>query len=157
MATSLVIDLSSPAETSTFGRRLGQFLFAGSIVALEGPLGAGKTFLVKAIAEGLGLVNPAQVTSPTFVLIQEYNACLPIYHFDAYRLTDERQFAELGVHEYFTGVGVCLVEWADRVGGVMPVECLRIRIQVTGEESRRMDMKATGERYQQVLAKLRKQ
>ena len=105
MSLSLLIpDL---AATEAFGRRLGGLLFPGAVVALVGQLGAGKTHLTRAVAEGLGVRNPAAVTSPTFVLIQEYPARLPIYHFDAYRLGGPREFAELGVDEYFAGDGVC--------------------------------------------------
>src|ERR671932_649561 len=82
-------------------------------------LGAGKTHLVRAVAEGLGLRDARAVTSPTFVLIQEYPARLPVYHFDAYRLAGEAEFADLGAEEYLSGGGVCLVEWADRVSGCL--------------------------------------
>ena len=85
-------------ETTALGRRLGARLFPGAVVALVGQLGAGKTNLVRAIALGLGIANPDVVSSPTFVLIQEYDARLPIYHFDAYRLAGEAEFAELGAH-----------------------------------------------------------
>src|SRR5437879_1728646 len=115
MDNGVEIIVSDLAGTEALGRRLAGVLFPGAVVALIGPLGAGKTHLVRAIAEGLGIANPNVVTSPTFVLIQEYDARLPIYHFDAYRLTSEAEFADLGVHEYFQGAGVCLVEWADRV------------------------------------------
>src|SRR5438876_8541699 len=104
MTEAFTIEVPDLDATMAFGRRLGALLFPGAVVALVGPLGAGKTHLVRAIAEGLG-GNPNQVTSPTFVLIQEYDARLPIYHFDAYRLKDEREFADLGVHEYFEGDG----------------------------------------------------
>src|SRR6266404_2774595 len=133
----ITIDVQSLAETESLGRRLAAQLFPGAVVALTGPLGAGKTHLVRAIAVGLGIANPNQVSSPTFVLIQEYDARLPIYHFDAYRLKTEAEFADLGVHEYFQGNGVCLVEWADKVSGCLPEELLTVRITVTGEESRR--------------------
>lgn len=146
------IDARTIAETERFGRNLGHALFPGSVIALIGPLGAGKTFLARAIAEGLGIANPAVVTSPTFVLIQEYEARLPIYHFDAYRLATEREFAELGVCEYFAGDGVCLVEWADRVSGCLPPERLEVRITVTGEQSRRMEVTAFGAKYEELLA-----
>src|SRR5947209_9607539 len=118
--TSVVIDVCDLVGTAAFGRRLAQQLFPGAVIALIGPLGAGKTNLVRAIAEGLDIPNPDVVNSPTFVLIQEYEARLPIYHFDAYRLTSERAFADLGVHEYFERAGVCLVEWADKVPSCMP-------------------------------------
>ena len=143
-----IIEIAKFAETEAFGRRLAALLFPGSVVALVGPLGAGKTHLVRAIAIGLGIANPNQVSSPTFVLIQEYEGRLPIYHFDAYRLKTEAEFADLGVHEYFQGQGVCLVEWADKVTGCLPAELLTIKIVVTGEETRRLEIEGRGEPYQ---------
>src|SRR3954453_13970210 len=113
MALSISVD--DLAGTSRLGRALAAALFPGAVVALVCPLGAGKTHLVKAIAEGLGIANPAVVNSPTFVLIQEYDARLPIFHFDAYRLATEGEFADLGPEEYFQSNGVSLVEWADKV------------------------------------------
>src|SRR6266478_4915648 len=113
MTESLTIDIPDLDATMSFGRRLAERLFPGAVIALVGPLGAGKTHLVRAVAEGLGIADSRVVSSPTFVLIQEYDARLPIYHFDAYRLRSAAEFAELGVNEYFEGDGVCLVEWAD--------------------------------------------
>ncbi len=141
--------------TQTWGQRLGKLLFPGAVVALVGPLGAGKTHLVRAIAEGLGVKNPAAVNSPTFVLIQEYPARLPIYHFDAYRLTGSQEFAELGVEEYFRGEGVCLIEWADKVASVLPAERLWIDIQIVDATHRRFTVTATGQRYQHLMAQLK--
>src|SRR5215470_13411924 len=120
MAAHFTQDLPDLAATDAFGRRLGTFLFPGAVVALVGPLGAGKTHLVRAIALGLGLADGRLVSSPTFVLIHEYDARLPVYHFDAYRLKDEAEFLDLGVYEYFAARGVCLVEWADRVETILP-------------------------------------
>src|SRR6201999_1423286 len=111
----LTIEIPDLSATEAFGRRLGGLLFPGAVIALVGQLGAGKTHLTRAVAEGLGVRNPAAVTSPTFVLIQEHPARLPIYHFDAYRLSGSREFADLGVDEYFRSDGVCLIEWADKV------------------------------------------
>jgi tRNA threonylcarbamoyladenosine biosynthesis protein TsaE len=151
----IAIDVRSLAETEALGRRLGARLFPGAVVALIGPLGAGKTFLARAIAVGLDIPNPAVVNSPTFVLIQEYAARLPIYHFDAYRLGSEAEFADLGVHEYFEGNGICLVEWADKVPTTLPKERLEIRIAITGEEARRIEVTALGGRYEAIAAQLR--
>jgi tRNA threonylcarbamoyladenosine biosynthesis protein TsaE len=137
--------------TESFGRRLGELLFPGAVVALVGPLGAGKTHLVRAVAEGLGVRNPAAVNSPTFVLIQEYPARLPIYHFDAYRLSGPREFAELGVEEYFHGNGVCLVEWADRVEPILPADHLRIEIRIVNESRREFILSASGESHERLL------
>ena len=148
-------ELTSLADTEAFGRRLGRVLFPGAVVALIGPLGAGKTHLVRAVAEGLEIPDPRVVNSPTFVLIQEYDARLPIYHFDAYRLPGEAAFDDLGAHEYFHGDGVCLVEWADRVPGSLPVERLEVVIAITGETARRLELTAHGPRYEELLRRLR--
>lgn len=142
------------AGTEAFGRRLGELLFPGAVVALVGPLGAGKTHLTRAVAEGLGVRNPAAVTSPTFVLIQEYPARLPIFHFDAYRLGGPREFLDLGVEEYYQAGGVCLIEWADRVGDALPAEHLRIEIEPVDEDRRRFRLSAVGEAHQKLLEAL---
>jgi tRNA threonylcarbamoyladenosine biosynthesis protein TsaE len=152
---SLSFEVQSLDETNALGQRLGACLFPGAVVALIGSLGAGKTHLARAIAVGLDIADPAVVNSPTFVLIQEYVARLPIYHFDAYRLTSEADFADLGAHEYFASNGVCLVEWADKVPSVLPHERLEVRIAITGTESRRFDVIAVGERYQDMIRRLR--
>ncbi|HJZ57691.1 MAG TPA: tRNA (adenosine(37)-N6)-threonylcarbamoyltransferase complex ATPase subunit type 1 TsaE [Gemmataceae bacterium] len=149
------LDIPDLAATEAFGRRLGEMLFPGAVVALVGQLGAGKTHLARAVAEGLGVKNPVAVNSPTFVLIQEYPARLPIYHFDAYRLSGPREFAELGVDEYFRGDGVCLVEWADRVAEALPPERLTLTLSVTGPTSRRVEAVARGSAYEAVLSELR--
>jgi tRNA threonylcarbamoyladenosine biosynthesis protein TsaE len=128
-------------------------LFPGSVLGLIGPLGAGKTHLVRAIVEGLG-GDGRQVSSPTFALIHEYQARLPVYHFDTYRLPDEAAFADLGVSEYFGGEGVCLVEWADRVVNVLPAEHLRIAIEVTGETTRRFTAEGRGDAYVAIVRRL---
>lgn len=146
------LDLS---DTETLGRRLGEFLVPGTVIALIGQLGAGKTHLTRAIAQGLQIRNPAVVTSPTFVLIQEYHARLPIAHFDAYRLRDDREFLDLGADEYFRGDGVCIVEWADRVPDVLPPDRLEIRIEVLGPNSRRFHIRGYGSQCGQIVERLR--
>lgn len=154
MAGTFQIDVKDRAGTEALGRRLGVALFPGAVIALVGPLGAGKTHLVRAIAEGLGIRNSRGVTSPTFVLVQEYEARLPIFHFDAYRLTTEAEFRDLGVHEYFGSQGVCIIEWADRVPGCLPAEYLRIEIEVTGNTTRRFHVTAHGTKYGALAGKL---
>jgi tRNA threonylcarbamoyladenosine biosynthesis protein TsaE len=148
------IDVQDLAGTEEFGRRLGSHLFPGAVVALIGPLGAGKTHLTRAIAGGLGIANPTAVNSPTFVLIQEYPGPVPVYHFDAYRLSGPREFAELGVEEYFAGGGVCVVEWADKVAAVLPADHLRIDITPTGPTARRFTLTASGDAHAAVLRRL---
>ncbi len=155
MPQTLTLDLFDLAATEALGRRLGGLLFPGAVVALVGPLGAGKTHLTRAVAEGLGLADGRAVSSPTFVLIQEYAARLPVYHFDAYRLRGEGEFFDLGAHEYLEGQGVCLVEWADRVPGCLPAEHLRIELTVAGETSRQATVTGTGARYEALVRSLR--
>ena len=154
MQTSATIFLANLGATLALGRRLGQLLFPGAVVALSGPLGAGKTHLVRAIAEGLDIRNSRVVSSPTFVLIQEYQARLPIFHFDAYRLRSETEFYDLGIQEYYDSGGVCLIEWADLVPGCLPAEYLRIEIVVQGETARQMMLTAKGPRYVELVRKL---
>lgn len=123
-------------ETDRFGQMLADVLPAGSVVALLGTLGAGKTRLVQSVAVAMGSPVGA-VTSPTFVLVNEYHeGRLPIYHFDAYRLRDEDEFLELGPEEYFEGAGITFVEWADRVARCLPLEYFTIEIEVLGQTER---------------------
>jgi tRNA threonylcarbamoyladenosine biosynthesis protein TsaE len=152
-----LIDLPSLPATESFGRHLGSLLFPNAVVALIGPLGAGKTHLSRAIAEGLDIANPAAVTSPTFTLIHEYPARLPIYHFDAYRLNSANEFLDLGVNEYYEAGGVCLIEWADRVETALPEERLTIRIEIVDENRRRLTLNASGGRYATMIASLREE
>jgi tRNA threonylcarbamoyladenosine biosynthesis protein TsaE len=155
MTESLIFEIPDLEATMAFGRRLAALLLPGAVVGLVGPLGAGKTHLVRAIAEGLDIPDSRVVSSPTFVLIQEYEARLPIYHFDAYRLRSEAEFIDLGVHEYFEGNGVCLVEWADRVEACLPDQILIITIVPTGETRRRIVVENRGEKHASVLRELR--
>jgi tRNA threonylcarbamoyladenosine biosynthesis protein TsaE len=153
MSHARAFDVPDLAATVAFGHRLAELLFPGAVVALIGPLGAGKTRLVRAIAEGVGS-DGRRVSSPTFALVHEYPGRMPIYHFDTYRLPDEAAFVDLGVDEYFAGDGVCLIEWADRVENMLPAEHLRITITPTGETSRRFEIESRGERYNSITKKL---
>ena len=100
----------------------------GEIYLLEGDLGVGKTVFAKGFALGLGITEP--ITSPTFTIIQEYEqGRLPFYHFDVYRIADEEEMFELGYESYFFGQGVCLIEWASLIQGLLPAECRTIRIE----------------------------
>jgi tRNA threonylcarbamoyladenosine biosynthesis protein TsaE len=154
MPATHVLDAPDLGATEALGRRLGALLFPGAVVALVGPLGAGKTHLTRAIAEGLGVRNPAAVNSPTFVLIQEYPGPVPVYHFDTYRLSGPREFAELGADEYLAGDGVCVIEWADKVAEFLPAERLTVAIEVTGPTARRIELTGTGGRYERVVRSL---
>jgi tRNA threonylcarbamoyladenosine biosynthesis protein TsaE len=146
-------DARDEAATAALGAALAGVLPAGSVVALSGTLGAGKTRLVQAIAEASG-VDPRDAVSPTFVLIHEYQGRRPIYHLDAYRVHDEDEFLDLGPEEYFEGDGITLVEWADRVRGCLPEERIEVHVEVTGPESRRFEVAAHGRQYEPLVARL---
>src|SRR5580700_4394763 len=141
-------------DTESLGRSLGKGLAEGGLVALIGPLGAGKTRLAQSIATALG-ADRRTVNSPTFVLIQEYAAALPIFHCDTYRLRSVDEFLDLGVDEMFESEGVCLVEWADRVTPVLPADRLQIEIGVAGSTARTFRITALGRASEEVLRKLR--
>jgi len=151
-----VLDFTSrsDADTQRLGTALAAALLPGSVVALMGELGAGKTRLVQAVCEALG-IDRTSVTSPTFMLLQEYEGRLPVYHFDAYRLKDTDEFLELGAEELFEGDGVCLIEWADRIADSLPEDRLTIHIDIVGETERRFDVAAYGDTSSAVLKTLK--
>jgi tRNA threonylcarbamoyl adenosine modification protein YjeE len=127
---------ASPAATQEFGRRFAARLKAGDCVALVGELGAGKTVLVRGIAAGLGLADERWVSSPSFVLVQEYPARVPIFHVDLYRLTDPAaELSRLGIEEMLDS-GVVLIEWADRAPDTLPPRRWQIELAITGKTSR---------------------
>ncbi|MDD6310800.1 MAG: tRNA (adenosine(37)-N6)-threonylcarbamoyltransferase complex ATPase subunit type 1 TsaE [Firmicutes bacterium] len=120
--------MRNEADTASFGRELAKNLQPGTVIALIGDLGTGKTTLTKAIAEGLGVTDT--ITSPTFNIVKEYTSGrLPLYHFDVYRVGDVDEMFEIGVEEYFYGQGVCVVEWADLIEEIMPEDTLFINIE----------------------------
>ena len=140
-------------DTARLGAAMAETLPEGTVVALYGTLGAGKTRLVQALAEALG-IDRRQVVSPTFVLIQEYHGQKTVYHIDAYRLRGEDEFLALGPDEYFESPGLVLVEWADRVPGCLPRERVDIRVEITGPGRRQFDITARGEKYESAIADL---
>ena len=148
---SLEFTLDSPTQTLALGRAMGERLFPGSVLALSGELGAGKTLLTRGIAEGLGIGNPASVNSPTFVLIQEYPARLPIYHFDVYRLQSVDEFLDLGSDEYLNGDGVTIIEWANRVVAALPDDRLDVALRIVAPEVRQVTLCATGPTHAEVV------
>jgi tRNA threonylcarbamoyladenosine biosynthesis protein TsaE len=137
----------SPDEAFTFelGRRIGQRLEQGDILALWGELGAGKTFFTGAIARGLGVPAQTPVTSPTFTFINEYEGNLHLYHLDLYRLSDIGQLEDLPWREALFGKGVAVVEWPERLGNLIPDPRWDIRLDITGDESRAITIEAHGE------------
>jgi tRNA threonylcarbamoyladenosine biosynthesis protein TsaE len=121
----------SPEDTLSLGKKLGQELKDGDIVALYGGLGAGKTVFAKGIASGLGIEE--EVTSPTFTLLKSYEGRLKLYHFDLYRIEEEEELAQTGFYDYLGGDGVCIIEWADRAS--LP-PCINVLLEGSGADER---------------------
>jgi tRNA threonylcarbamoyladenosine biosynthesis protein TsaE len=112
----------------------------GSVVALSGELGSGKTQFVKGLASGLGFVG--EVTSPTFTLIHEYiGGRLPIYHFDFYRLENEEEALQLGLEEYLRGDGVCVIEWAGKFPPLIPSDARWYNLSIGADDTRLIDQR----------------
>ena len=138
------IETGSVDETIAFGRRFAERLEVGDCVALIGPLGSGKTVLVRGVALGMGLADERMVSSPTYVLVQEYRARVPVYHVDLYRLTAAgEELSGLGLEEMLAD-GVVLIEWADRASGALPRLRWDIRLEHTGANRRRMTVSRVG-------------
>jgi tRNA threonylcarbamoyladenosine biosynthesis protein TsaE len=135
--TAATYSSSGPEDTADIARRLARELPPGSVVALVGPLGSGKTVFVKGMAEALGL-PAAAATSPTFTLINEYDGSPPLYHIDLYRLERPEEAAELGLHEYFDGNGIVAVEWAERASGLLPERTITVGFERTSDGGRRI-------------------
>ncbi|MBI2217891.1 MAG: tRNA (adenosine(37)-N6)-threonylcarbamoyltransferase complex ATPase subunit type 1 TsaE [Candidatus Rokubacteria bacterium] len=127
---------TSAEETEAAGERLGRTLDAGSVVALTGELGAGKTRFVQGLVRGLGV--PTHATSPTFVLVSEYRGRVPVHHVDLYRIDSVAEAQDLGLEELFAGDGVTVVEWADKAAPLLPPDAVRVHIDGVGDEPRRI-------------------
>ena len=133
------MEIRKESETADLARELAEELGPGDLVALYGDLGTGKTAFCKAAIRALGVTET--VTSPTFNIVKEYEGRLPVYHFDVYRVHSEEDLFEIGYEEYFFGRGVCFVEWADLVEGLLediePEHLYRVRLEYTEEEEGR--------------------
>jgi tRNA threonylcarbamoyladenosine biosynthesis protein TsaE len=144
--------VSSETDTISLGKFLGAEARPGDIITLEGTLGAGKTFLTQAIGKGLEVPDSCYITSPTFNLLHEYPGRLPLYHMDLYRLSEDDIY-ELGFEDYIYGNGLCVIEWPDRFGEMMPEERLHIEIEMdiktkkSSERSREIVLTPAGRRW----------
>ncbi len=143
------LESSSVETTHAIGREIGSRLGPGDVVLLSGGLGAGKTTLTQGILWGLGSEEYAR--SPTFVLINEYQARLPLYHMDLYRLDSFAELDSLGFDDYMFGEGVCVIEWADKSRGYFPADHIALSIRVTSETGRLMTISADAERHHSLL------
>lgn len=141
----------SASQTKAIARALASGLRAGDVVTLSGELGAGKTTFAKGLVKALGARSEREVSSPTFVIIHEYNARVPVYHLDWYRLERvegaDRELAQ----ECFDGGGVTLVEWPERGRGVLPAQRLEVRLSHGGGSLRHIELRAKGKKYEGLL------
>lgn len=144
-----MVETHSPEETTALGRRVGEGATAGTLLALMGELGAGKTRFVKGVALGAGVPDENLVTSPTFVLLNLYSGRLPIAHFDLYRL-DAVDLPSLGFYDV-RREAVVLIEWAEKVAESLLEDHVRVTFEVTGERSRRLMFQARGPRSEALL------
>ena len=139
------IHIANEKDTEKLGENIGQKVQPGTVIALIGDLGTGKTTLTKSIARGLGVTET--VTSPTFNIIREYRSGrLPLYHFDVYRIGDPDEMFELGYEEYFYGDGICVVEWADIIEELLPEDAVVITIdRGASDEEREYEIEGAAE------------
>lgn len=153
----LTLVTTSPDQTAALGTALGRLAQPGDVLLLQGPLGAGKTRLTQGLARGLDV--PGEVTSPTFIIVNEYRTGrLPLYHVDLYRIERVDEAVDLGLDEYFFGPGVSVVEWPDRAPAAMPEDVMLIDLEyVAGDESgRSIRLEPYGVRYEALVEELRR-
>lgn len=130
-----IVETNSPEETWALAAELANELAPGTVIALHGDLGSGKTCLVQGLAAALGIDEP--VTSPTYTLIGEYQGRLPLHHIDLYRLSGPEEAVGLGLDEYFDADGITAIEWAERAEGLLPPDLLHIRIEANAKTGTR--------------------
>jgi len=142
-------------QTRSFGQKLGQILCGGDLLELVGDVGAGKTTLVRGLACGLGIVDPIQ--SPTFTISRSYQTRdgLELRHYDFYRLEQAGIMKDELSETIHDQQAIIVIEWAGAVEAVLPKERLMINIVATGENERQLTVEGLGQRYQEILEKLR--
>jgi len=157
LGNSLSIDCDDEAATDRLGACIAESVVEGLVVELNGQLGAGKTRLVRAICESLG-IDITQVNSPTFVLLQLYtDGRIPVAHFDTYRLGDTDEFMAIGADEFTNSSDwLCLIEWAERVVECLPDDRLRVDISATSVNARHFVLSSTGSKGTALLQRIRR-
>jgi tRNA threonylcarbamoyladenosine biosynthesis protein TsaE len=146
-------EANSIHETDKLGRALAEVVPDGLTIGLCGNLGAGKTLLVRSMAEALG-VRREDVVSPTFVICQQYEGDRTIYHLDVYRIVDEDEFLNLGPEEFFDSPAITIIEWADRIESCLPANRLIVEIEIVGKEQRRFTFAPHGPKAEQAVREM---
>ncbi|MFH1758245.1 MAG: tRNA (adenosine(37)-N6)-threonylcarbamoyltransferase complex ATPase subunit type 1 TsaE [Pseudomonadota bacterium] len=132
------VKTKSPEQTMHLGRICGELLTQGSVIALMGDLGSGKTVFVKGVAKGVGVADEGEVTSPSFVLVNEYQGRFPVYHVDLYRLHNAEEVEDLGWEELICPPGVTLIEWAEKVLPLLPEERTEVHLEWVNAVERKL-------------------
>ena len=125
-------------ETMSIAENLGKTLVPGTVVALYGELGTGKTTFTRGLACGLG--TDTNVSSPTFTIVNEYFGSVPLFHFDMYRLESENELFDIGWDDYLERGGICVVEWSEKIPGAFPPETIEVRLTNLGGDIRQIDI-----------------
>ena len=145
----------SPEETAHLAGTIGKIIRGGTVICLDGELGVGKTLFVRALARTLGVES--DVTSPTFNLMNIYEAACPIVHFDLYRITSEEELEDIGFYEYAEATeGIVLIEWAEKFPDAMPADHLSVRIEALNDEERQFTFVAKGKKSRALLEELKR-
>ena len=134
----------SAEQTRRLARKIGEHLDSGSVLALTGDLGSGKTCFVQGLARGLQVPEECPITSPTFTLINEYPGRLPLAHIDLYRIESASDAEELGLDEILEGEGVAAIEWAERIRDRLPEDFLEVRFEILGDRRRKITILGIG-------------
>jgi tRNA threonylcarbamoyladenosine biosynthesis protein TsaE len=153
MPDALVLNATTAADLQAIGERLGRALAAGDVLALVGPLGAGKTTFVQGVARGMDVPPDRHVASPTFALVNEHPGRVPLVHADLYRINDPRELEELGLADAFDRAAVA-IEWLDRFPDAAPAERLTIEIAIAADGGRKITFRSDGVRAGELLTGL---
>ncbi|MFH1016972.1 MAG: tRNA (adenosine(37)-N6)-threonylcarbamoyltransferase complex ATPase subunit type 1 TsaE [Pseudomonadota bacterium] len=145
------VELDSVEDTIRIAERLGKQVLAGDVIALIGPLGAGKTVFAKGLSRGMGVGSEFEVTSPTFVYAHVYDGKTPLYHLDLYRIENEKHLAETGIEEMLGGEGVAAIEWFDLFPRIWASDRLEIRFEMSGSTGRKLSGEGFGDRGRALL------
>jgi tRNA threonylcarbamoyladenosine biosynthesis protein TsaE len=150
--TRLSLITRGPTATRELGRRIGQQLKSGSVIALIGELGCGKTCLTKGLCAGLGIPGK-QVNSPTFAFVNEYQGRLLVLHLDLYRIDDVSAGLDVGIMDYLARAekGVAIIEWADKVLPLLPDDRLMVQFNVLSPRKRQLELTARGKRFSRII------
>ena len=148
---------ASDQETIRFGRKLGDLLSDGDVVALAGELGSGKTWFTKGLALGLGVSSDTVVTSPTFALVNEYDGRYSLYHMDFYRLESLSELLSAGLEEYLHNKGIVVLEWADRWPEILPQKRVLVELVIIDEDRRKITLSGHHPRPVEILESIEKE